>query len=104
MPPGGMESDRGLEAFQDAPTRRLEVEAARARSLHYLGGHEDLARHGQLGDARRQVDDRAVVVAAAEQDRAARESTARCDRGVVGEALDQRERDVAGGSGVDGDE
>ena len=86
---------------------RLPAGSKRSRVGHLrrdLRGDQDLVRHGQIGKPRRQVHDRAIVVAAAKQEVPAGQRAARRDVGVVDEPFEQRQRRIAGRARVDGDE
>src|SRR5262249_49289784 len=70
----------------------------------YLVGHEDLVRHGELRNSRREVHDGPVVVAAACEDFAERQTTAWRDPALFAESLDELERDLRRRGRVDGHE
>src|SRR6185436_13872823 len=83
---------RYVETLQEAPARRLEAKAAARDPGAERLVDQDLVRDGELGQARGEVHDRPVVVAAPNQDVAHGEAAARRDRSIAREALDEPER------------
>jgi hypothetical protein len=82
---------RALDTFEQTPTLGVKEIRRAAGTLDDGRGHEGLTWNGEITDARREVHDRAIVVATAHEGLTAREPAARPHQGVVSELLEGQE-------------